>query len=106
VVDSTGKEATMRRIGLGLAVLAILMLGVSYAPRATTPSSVEDAVLLPEFDPTVEISGGPIPVPIPIPPSTCGGNVCKKGEYCCNASCGTCVKKGNYCTQQVCDQTE
>jgi hypothetical protein len=34
--------------------------------------------------------------------NTCGGVVCGKGTYCCNASCGLCVPKGMLCTQQVC----
>lgn len=33
---------------------------------------------------------------------TCGGNICGKGTYCCNASCGICVPKGMLCTQQAC----
>ena len=32
----------------------------------------------------------------------CGVNTCADGEYCCNASCGTCVPMGYLCTQQVC----
>jgi hypothetical protein len=35
--------------------------------------------------------------------SSCGGNICGKGTYCCNASCGTCVPKGMSCTQQSCN---
>jgi hypothetical protein len=35
--------------------------------------------------------------------TTCGGTVCGKGTYCCNASCGTCVPKGMSCTQQSCN---
>jgi hypothetical protein len=34
---------------------------------------------------------------------SCGGNVCGKGTFCCNASCGTCAPIGGGCTQQVCD---
>ena len=34
---------------------------------------------------------------------SCGGNVCGKGTFCCNASCGTCAPLGGACTQQVCD---
>jgi hypothetical protein len=33
---------------------------------------------------------------------TCGDNVCGKGTFCCNASCGTCAPIGGGCTQQVC----
>ena len=43
------------------------------------------------------------PKPKPTPPQTCGQNVCGVGEYCCNASCGTCVPFGWACTQEVCD---
>jgi hypothetical protein len=35
--------------------------------------------------------------------NSCGGNICSKGTYCCNASCGTCVPKGMECTQQSCN---
>ncbi len=54
-----------------------------------------------------ETSFFPTPIPSPLPtPGTCGGNVCGKGEYCCNASCGTCAPLGASCTQQVCDPVE
>lgn len=33
---------------------------------------------------------------------TCGGNVCGKGTWCCNASCGRCVPIGMQCTQEAC----
>jgi hypothetical protein len=32
----------------------------------------------------------------------CGKNVCKAGEFCCNASCGICAPKGGACTLQFC----
>jgi hypothetical protein len=32
----------------------------------------------------------------------CGDNVCGKGEYCCNESCGICAPEGGSCTQQLC----
>ena len=32
----------------------------------------------------------------------CGDNVCTKGEYCCNESCGICAPEGGFCTQQIC----
>merc|ERR1719242_2252493 len=36
----------------------------------------------------------------------CGDNMCEKGEYCCNESCGICAPKGGHCTQQFCiDET-
>lgn len=41
-------------------------------------------------------------VKISLPPSTCGGNICPAGTFCCNASCGTCAPIGGACTQQVC----
>lgn len=34
---------------------------------------------------------------------TCGSRVCGSGEYCCNASCGTCVPTGYMCTQIACN---
>jgi hypothetical protein len=40
---------------------------------------------------------------IVLPSPTCGGNVCPKGTFCCNASCGTCAPLGGACTQQVCE---
>ncbi len=41
------------------------------------------------------------------PPSVtpCGANVCRNGDYCCNASCGTCAPAGSFCTQQACEPT-
>lgn len=33
----------------------------------------------------------------------CGKNTCNGGDYCCNASCGTCAKAGGACTQQACN---
>ena len=35
--------------------------------------------------------------------STCGENVCGKGEYCCNASCGICAPEGGGCIQLYCE---
>jgi hypothetical protein len=40
---------------------------------------------------------------VTLPPTTCGGNICGKGTFCCNASCGTCAPVGGACTQQICD---
>mgnify|MGYP001183724252 CR=1 FL=1 len=33
---------------------------------------------------------------------SCGGNTCRKGTFCCNASCGICAPNGGGCTQQAC----
>jgi hypothetical protein len=33
----------------------------------------------------------------------CGNNICKAGEYCCNASCGICAPAGGLCTMQACE---
>ncbi len=35
----------------------------------------------------------------------CGENVCNKGEYCCNESCGLCAPEGGFCTQEYCGPT-
>jgi hypothetical protein len=32
----------------------------------------------------------------------CGDKTCAAGEYCCNASCGTCAPEGGFCTAQFC----
>lgn len=32
----------------------------------------------------------------------CGRNTCGAGEYCCNASCGTCARMGVLCIQRAC----
>ena len=67
----------------------------------------EEEVVPEEVEQPEETSLFPTPVPFPLPdPGTCGGNVCGKGEYCCNASCGTCAPIGASCTQQVCNPTE
>jgi len=36
----------------------------------------------------------------------CGDNVCGRGEFCCNESCGICAPRGGSCTQQVCSECE
>jgi hypothetical protein len=41
-------------------------------------------------------------VPDAIGGGSCGGNTCGKGQYCCNASCGTCAPIGAACTQIAC----
>jgi hypothetical protein len=33
----------------------------------------------------------------------CGDTVCRHGQECCNASCGTCVDPGTMCSQIACD---
>jgi hypothetical protein len=33
----------------------------------------------------------------------CGENVCARGTYCCNPSCGQCVPCGIRCPQVVCE---
>ena len=35
--------------------------------------------------------------------ASCGGTICGKGTYCCNASCGRCVPFGMSCTQESCN---
>src|SRR5690606_3615338 len=39
-------------------------------------------------------------------PTPCGDALCGAGEYCCNASCSTCVKEGEACTLALCESTE
>jgi hypothetical protein len=34
----------------------------------------------------------------------CGNNICGKGKYCCNASCGICAPKGGFCIQIACKE--
>jgi len=41
-------------------------------------------------------------VPDVLTGTRCGSNTCGAGEFCCNASCGTCAPRGGSCTQQVC----
>jgi hypothetical protein len=38
-----------------------------------------------------------------VEPTPCGDAVCGAGEYCCNASCGTCAEEGQGCTLQDCE---
>ena len=38
-----------------------------------------------------------------VDPTPCGDAVCGAGEYCCNASCGTCAKEGEGCTLEACE---
>jgi len=45
------------------------------------------------------IGGACVPAQVGAP---CGTNVCGAGEFCCNASCGTCAPLGGACTQQFC----
>ena len=84
----------MKYVILCLAMLCCFALGspgrsaASSAPGAATDATVEPAGALVEDDAYVGQS--------------CGGNVCGKGQYCCNASCGICVAYGMSCTQQAC----
>lgn len=32
----------------------------------------------------------------------CGDSLCRHGDQCCNASCGTCVAPGGVCSQIAC----
>lgn len=34
--------------------------------------------------------------------TTCGDKVCRHGDYCCNASCGTCAAPGTMCSMIAC----
>lgn len=36
---------------------------------------------------------------------SCGSNMCRNGDVCCNESCGICAPPGGSCTQQVCGPT-
>jgi hypothetical protein len=47
----------------------------------------------------------PIIDPPKIVTPTCGKNICAKGQYCCNPSCGTCAPFGAMCTMQFCGGT-
>jgi hypothetical protein len=47
-------------------------------------------------------NGNPVCVPAP-GGGACGGNQCGPGQFCCNASCGTCAPIGGACLQIVCE---
>ena len=79
----------MKYVILCLAMLCCFALGspARIAAAGSGDATVEPAAVDPDDDAGAE---------------TCGGVVCGKGQYCCNASCGICVLKGMSCTQQAC----
>ena len=100
----------MRKILVGLGTILVLVVGVAAlveAPRTSDPLPIDCSTVpaLADDSPFAVKQAGFTPVPFPLPPSTCGGNVCGPGTYCCNPSCGTCTPFGAYCTQQVCNPT-
>jgi hypothetical protein len=88
----------MKYVILCLAMLCCFALGspgrsaASAAPGAATDAPVETVETVETDGVEVEAYAG----------ESCGGNVCGKGKYCCNASCGICVAYGMSCTQQAC----
>lgn len=94
----------MRRRCLLFAVLAVL-LGAGVVPHAGPDPGGDLDTLVPPPEGAAALAGFPARPPFPPPGGQCGDNVCGPGQYCCNASCGTCANFGDYCTQQVCNPT-
>lgn len=73
----------------------------------------------PDF-PEFEVQPVPQPEPAPRPetdaelieagfslyPIPCGSNLCQKGTFCCNASCGVCAPLGGACLDIFCPPVE
>jgi len=97
----------MRRTALVLLVLgAAVTLGILSIAGPTGGAPPAGDVELQVSSLTPDEFGECSLFPFPLPPTTCGGNICGKGQYCCNPSCGTCVNFGDYCTHEVCNPTE
>ena len=78
------------------ALLCIVMLSCFAFAGTTSTSTVSPPVVEEVTVPAAVADDGD-------EANTCGGRVCAKGTYCCNASCGICVPKGMSCTQQSCN---
>lgn len=85
----------MKYVILCLTMLVCFAIGGASAPAASRATSLPPAPAAPA--PIVDIVDEDGDAAL-----DCGGNICTKGTYCCNASCGRCVPKGMLCTQEAC----
>lgn len=86
----------MKSAMLCLSFLMCLAACESARSSAPVPSNAAPPAAV-EASGDVAIFGGGGP---------CGNNVCGRGTFCCNRSCGTCAPLGGACTQQICPTTE
>ena len=84
----------MKLISLCLVGLMVVFVfaarGPSVSAASASPGSGPATCAAPVADDALA-SGG-----------ACGGNICGKGQHCCNASCGWCVPIGVECIQIAC----
>ncbi len=97
-VDLGQTSASNQQVQAGYAALAttgVILAG--HLEKVTGPAGTAKGVVASEFYSIVASS----PV---VPGEQCGSNVCGKGSYCCNASCGICAPLNFSCIQIACNQ--
>jgi hypothetical protein len=102
---ATKRAKSVSVIALGVMTLGFMGLSVTACIAEPEDGEPEDVVPDDGDEDVGETNDELKPRGGALGPTQCGANTCAAGQWCCNASCGTCVSPGGACTNVICDPT-